>query len=125
MHRQFVDSLQIENPILEKRLLNAVEKLEEPQNERDCIDDVLAQKHQYIENCIKNVNDCMDVLRIQMANHQNTINGIYGEVIERANKYKAIALDKTTQIYETKFALLTLKLDAFKKMQLKILQVPI
>lgn len=81
---------------------------------------IIESKQQYINNCIKNINDCIEVLKIQMTNNEQKINEIYNEVIEKANKYKEIALNTTSQVYETKFAVLNIKLNKFKKILQKI-----
>ena len=107
--------------------MNAVLKLEEANNyasnDSNEENNIIDSKQQYIVNCIKNVNDCIEVLKIQMSNNHNKIEQIYGEVIEKANKYKDLALNTISQVYETKFAVLNVKLNKFKKMQQKIQQV--
>eukprot|EP01084_Bolivina_argentea_P255692 430189_1 len=130
--RQFVDSLQIENPIFEKRLLNAVLLLNEGDNDKNDnnymnnghnnIENIIQKKEEYIDNSIKNANDCMELLQIQMRTNEKKIEEIYNEVIVAANKYKKIALDTTSQIYDMKFSILGVKLNKFKEMRGRIIE---
>lgn len=69
------------------------------------------------------MNDCIEVLKIQRKNNENKIKEIYDEVIDKANKYRDLALNTISQVYETKSAVLKVKLNKFKKIQQKIHQV--
>lgn len=129
IHRQFVDSLQIENPIFERRLQGAVEKLEGPHEHIAPAappispTEMIEERSRFVEHGIKRMTESMQMLQLQLANHQSKVEAVYSEVMERATKYREIAISEISKVYQSQLSILNVKLNQFMAMQQKIIQV--
>ena len=85
--------------------------------------EMIEERSRFVEHGIKRMTESMQMLQLQLANHQSKVEAVYSEVMERATKYREIAISEISKVYQSQLSILNVKLNQFMAMQQKIIQV--